>query len=182
VWWSIPAAGIIFYKWAVVTAAEVSIFPVHWSQAQIIEQAWLALASGRIGGLVVALVFAASWALVLAPWKDPGLRVIAVVLATVVPFFLSIAAHPCGLPLGPLLAAHIIATGADGESLQDFGMMSGASLWVWFMGIMFIAAMRDAPRPTPGMCQACNYNLAGLPANSVCPECGAAPSPAPAKE
>jgi hypothetical protein len=59
---------------------------------------------------------------------------------------------------------------------------SAIPLWIPTVACVALAVLLAVPdwrnrfRPGPGQCPKCRYNLAGLPPNSPCPECGRARS------
>ncbi len=73
---------------------------------------------------------------------------------------------------GRILAYWPLIGGLIGDTLAWGGVI--------FTLITLSHAARARRRRNSGRCQACGYDLAGVPAAGPCPECGAAPHPSPA--
>lgn len=81
---------------------------------------------------------------------------------------------PLAIVLGCTLCAFLFATFASSGYIWDMGM----PLLLLHVGIgasLFVGAALEAKSADGNTCPSCGYALKGLPANSVCPECGNPP-------
>ncbi len=83
--------------------------------------------------------------------------------------------HGSGMP--PLRYAQYVST--DNIAIPDTWQLFryGFVVPVWAVSLLAFAIVALTWRPRifrsrPGHCPSCNYNLAGIPADSACPECG----------
>ncbi len=195
-WWSVAAVGVLLVWQYFVLTASVGVFYAPHTPPQMFALVWDAKAEDfwpgefglstsvwprlvQVGPAIAAFL----WTLCLVPWTQRVHRVGGVLVALILPAsqFGMLAYYTPLVPFyGPYYGLKLSATGGTGKDHEFGAAIIGPGLWFWLVLPVLILAAREH-RKRPGLCPTCSYPLAGLP-GPVCPECGAGPSSAPAKE
>lgn len=180
--WSIPALALIAYwKYWMIAAEVVPFYPKisHRDVCALVLDALPGMLLPTSGVQFPVFYHAlpwmalAAWCLLLVPWRSRAVRIV-VTAAAVMPAAMGMLANPLITVISAVVYVFLPAMSIDGESLE-FVPYAFPAWWVVF--ITPVLLLQVVRRTQPGRCAECGYSLEGL-AGLVCPECGAACSPA----